>query len=308
MCDSTSTFSYVNGQRYDSQDTTGFEIKLSGDLLICSPRFLHLCRFGSGGSGRTGISAFSKGSRGRMQKYLRESEAEYTTFITLTYPLGYGRDGHRCKRDLRCFGKRFLRYARHDNDGCPPSLFWFMEFTKAGTMHYHLLVNRWLPKRLVSEWWYECVGSEDARHLAIGTRTEAVRGGRRGYRAYAAKYAKKLDQKLVPDGFGFSGRFWGVVGSRSVVVAATFVTAREGRSVLVQEALKAITSTMYDSVFSGKTRRLYADKGYNVRVYVVRDSYLLIELRTLISKLNKILADLAVNLFYLPELAYIEGD
>ena len=297
---------YVNSKRYSSFDESGYQFRLSGDVLIASPAFSHKLIQSNPLSSRNSIESFSKGSRGRMQRYLRESEAEYSVFITLTYPHGLGRDGVRCKRDLRCFGQRFLRYTRHSVGGCPPSMFWFMEFTKSGCLHYHLLVNRWLPKNLVSSWWYAIVGSEDARHLSAGTRVEAVRGGRRGYRAYAAKYARKLDQKVVPEDFGFSGRFWGVIGHRETVVADVFVSVNASKCLGVRDALASLVSGIQDAIFEGNARRLYADKGYNTRVVVVRSDASLMLIRDLLTNLEREISKNIENISYIgaPELGF----
>jgi hypothetical protein len=56
--------------------------------------------------------------------------------------------------------------------------------------------------------WYRIVDSKDSRHLAAGTRCEAIRKPD-GAARYAVKYASKMRQKAVPTDFRNVGRFWG---------------------------------------------------------------------------------------------------
>jgi hypothetical protein len=128
--------------------------------------------------------------------------------ITLTYPSEFPHTGHMVKSHinnvLRAL-KRVLEPSR-----CL-SYLWFLEFQKRGAPHVHFLVNRpcqYLPsKTWFSETWYRIVGSMDPKHLAAGTRVEDLRSPRAGAH-YAVKYAQKMHQKMVPEGFTGVGRFW----------------------------------------------------------------------------------------------------
>ncbi|WP_462273673.1 rolling circle replication-associated protein [Methanohalophilus sp.] len=126
--------------------------------------------------------------------------------ITLTYPGQYTSDGATVKGHLRAF----LQALRRVNNDV--SYLWFLEFQKRGAPHFHVLTRgiqitkerkEWVSKR-----WYAIVGSKDERHLRAGTRTESVRK-KDGAKRYAVKYAYKMKQKRVPEGYRNVGRFWG---------------------------------------------------------------------------------------------------
>jgi hypothetical protein len=75
--------------------------------------------------------------------------------------------------------------------------------------------------------WYECVGSGDEKHLRAGVQLDYFRTGRAGTISYASKYARKQEQKTVPDEFKEIGRFWGVSGLRTTMSADFVVNDRE---------------------------------------------------------------------------------
>src|SRR5208282_365500 len=58
--------------------------------------------------------------------------------------------------------------------------------------------------------WYEVVGSSEPRHLAAGTRVEAVKSNR-GVFAYASKYLAKVEDDLATE-YKSIGRCWGIMG------------------------------------------------------------------------------------------------
>ena len=94
---------------------------------------------------------------------------------------------------------------------------WFLEFQLRGAPHLHACfwgvsgldvdeLRAWL-----GEAWADVVGHADelerAKHQAADTSWQLARVAHFGY---AAKYAGKMRQKLVPDGFSDVGRFWGI--------------------------------------------------------------------------------------------------
>ena len=98
------------------------------------------------------------------------------------------------------------------------SCLWFLEFQKRGAPHAHLMLfdcNISEPvRRALRSWvaraWSDIVGNpskkELAKHRNAGTQVAKMRCKHFGY---AKKYASKLEQKEVPDGFRRVGRFWG---------------------------------------------------------------------------------------------------
>jgi len=166
------------------------------------------------------IKNWSLRSRQRLAFVAANTDANFRTMITLTYPQIYSNDGQRIKRDL----DTFLKWLRRETAGC--SYLWFLEFQKRGAPHYHILIDWPMPRTRqgerevrfrVAATWYRIVGSGDAKHLAAGTRTERVRKDD-GAKRYAVKYALKMEQKAVPPAYRNVGRLWGA--SRDVMPVA----------------------------------------------------------------------------------------
>ena len=126
-------------------------------------------------------------------------------FVTLTYPAEYPRDGRVVKRHLKALRKRMGR-----GFGDELRAVWAMEFQKRGAPHFMLLVNCFVPAKLLAKWWYEVVGSGDERHLRAGVQAEAPKGDLRAY--FLKRYMAKGDQKAVPDDYQHPGRMWGTWG------------------------------------------------------------------------------------------------
>lgn len=204
----------------------GVKIYASGGCVVIK-NIWNTEKFSTGGSTRSAITGFSARSGQRMRKYLRGCEAEYAYMHTLTYPFSYESNGAVVKDHL----KKYMRWLKdqHINSGQELkgrfSAFWFLEFQSRGAPHYHIFTNCLVDYKKVAKKWFEIVGSEDNRHLAAGTRVEALKKGRGGTISYASKYAAKAEQKTPPEDYKNIGRFWGVYGNRVIVEASTVVRA-----------------------------------------------------------------------------------
>lgn len=229
-------------------------LRLSGNILTCSQRYVGLSRWSGGLSDRGIIKEFTPSSAGRLRRYLRECVADYSVFITLTYPSGNGFDGSRAKRDLSAFVKRYKRLAERSHQQKAFSAFWFMEFQERGSIHFHIFGTHFIDKWALSRAWYEVCGTEDIRHYQAGTSAEKIRGGRWGMVAYASKYAAKHVQKKPPSDFGWIGRFWGVYGLRITMAADIDIPVRDIGGVGLEETVKKIESVIEDAVFCEKAR------------------------------------------------------
>ncbi len=177
---------------------------------------------------RSEIFEFSEKSASRLCEASHEATAELKQqgikpgfMLTLTYPGDWrsvAPDGRAVKRHLDKMERRLKRYfKRLDMDF---SALWFLEFQKRGAPHFHLIM--WGAHLTLSDSqlraaqtdlriaWAEVVGHADPihheRHKRRGVGFERMRKGHLGY---AAKYAKKMQQKAVPDEFANVGRFWG---------------------------------------------------------------------------------------------------
>jgi hypothetical protein len=106
--------------------------------------------------------------------------------------------------EVKCHLNSILQYLRRKG----ALYFWVLEFQDRGAPHYHILVNKWIPKGELSDRWFRIVNSGDLDHLHYGTRIEAIRDKGK-IKGYLNKYMCKREQKIVPEGFEKVGRFWG---------------------------------------------------------------------------------------------------
>lgn len=247
-------------------NASGYRIRVSGNLVVGYPVSPPVTAFASEYC-RTPIVEFSKSSAARFRRYLRECTATYRTIITLTYPHGHGFDGGRAKRDLRVFLQR-CRRKLGDVPGF--SMCWFMEFQRRGSIHFHILCTDFIDRMFLSEVWYGICGTDDRRHLASGTNVQAIRSGRGGISSYAAKYAAKHVQKVVPPEFGWTGRFWGVCGERGVVSADIVVSVCSASDVSIMRRVEKLQNMLDDDVFHGRAKILPSKKERLV-AYVIKD-------------------------------------
>lgn len=260
-------------------------VKLSGDLLAVYPKSSYFVSsgFGAGGIERGEIKSLSQSSAARMGRYLRECVAEYRVFITLTYPPGFGRDGKTAKRDLHVFFKRCARYVRIKQDQF--SMFWFMEFQKTGTIHYHIFTTHRFDIKWLSNAWYEIVGSKNPHHLKAGTNIQKLKAGKAGTCSYARKYAAKSIQKVVPAEFGWSGRFWGVHGLKTQVSAGCNLTAKSMKSDNVVRLLTKLSDLVEKEISKGKIRVIKTEN-HPAKLFSVKDKYVLYEVRSYIERIS----------------------
>lgn len=261
-------------------------------------------------SGRGQIKEFTPTSGSRMRRYLRTCVAEYSVFATLTYPHSFPIDGAESKEHLRRFLQELQRYEQRDpvcGMGAERwSAFWFMEFQERGAIHYHIFLNRRYPKHWISRLWYNIVGSEDDRHLAAGTRIESIRSGRRGICSYAAKYAAKQAQKVVPESIINCGRFWGVAGARTTVSAATTVRLDIPRAPAVQRAINTLKDLTKHFIELGEAKKL-ATKAGCVVIYLQTERAKLSIVRAM-QRLELANAIYDIDKHYTPELSEPEND
>lgn len=122
-----------------------------------------------------------------------------STFLTLTYPKG-DPNATLAKTHLDTFLKRLRRLFP------TAAALWKLEYTKAATPHFHLLlfgVPFWHHRRAASAW-AQIVGSNHPSHRAAGTRIETLNSKRHALR-YIAKYVSKASP--IPN--SHRGRIWG---------------------------------------------------------------------------------------------------
>lgn len=158
---------------------------------------------------RSKVKEFSEAARKRLAFTAANTQIDFTSMITLTYPRLYPQNGKLVKRDR----KVFLQWLITRCEGC--SYLWFIEFQRRGAPHFHILFTERIGNAVsyrrfqweVSSTWNRIVKG-DIDHLKVGTRTERLRSPEGG-RHYAVKYAVKMKQKLVPAAYENVGRFYG---------------------------------------------------------------------------------------------------
>lgn len=207
---------------------------------------------------RSSIGGFSMSSGRRMRKYLRETKADYKSLITLTYPEGFGIDGKRAKNDLKRFCQWLDGWAKENLNDYGYSrfgIFWFLEFTQSGRIHFHMLCTDFIDYRDIAFNWARIAtkGTDQyEKHIKAGTRIEKIKSGRAGITSYIQKYAAKQYQKVVPEGFGWVGRFWGYRGYSERVSASTKLKTSDFQHFQVSELVKNLKNVIKNAI-SAKT-------------------------------------------------------
>lgn len=227
------------------------------------------------------VREFSQGSRVRMVRFLRESEATYRYMGTLTVGSEFSRD----PADFRACVDRFLVAAmrqlkrEHVSRGeseDEASIFWWVEFQSRGAPHLHFYYTCFMPwKHLADRWgalcerFNLCAEHEIGQLWRTSTKFEKIRGGFRGYVAYARKYAYKSEQKHEVEGVlegGWRGRYWGVRGNRRRGSCHVQIHSRQAGSL----AFKGLRSWLDRMVEEGVLRRLAWEYGDGA-VYWIKD-------------------------------------
>ena len=136
------------------------------------------------------IMEFSDNARKRLAFVASNTDVNFVSMVTLTYPSEFPCDGKIVKRHLY----RFLAWLKELMPGV--NHLWFLEFQKRGAPHLHLLLDQ-QPANYGGTWpsfqfsvartWYEIVGSKDNKHLLAGTRSERLRTPEGG-KHYCVKY------------------------------------------------------------------------------------------------------------------------
>ena len=165
---------------------------------------------------RGDIKELSEQSLARLAFVAFNTEADFRSIITLTYPAEYSNDGKAVKKDLNAF----LVWHRKNFPG--EKYLWFLEFQKRGAPHFHILSTVDLAKIGPTSVIKRKSGKHWQTHYDTWQKLEKYwkkRGGghtswevvreKDGGKRYAAKYATKTYQKKVPEAYQNVGRFWG---------------------------------------------------------------------------------------------------
>jgi hypothetical protein len=210
----------------------------NGDTLYTARRWRDGISIGSlpilerpkGEGSRGSVREFSRSSRARMVRFLREADADYKYMGTLTVGGQFSRDPEDFRKAVDRWlvaAMRELRRAHASAGGDPKeaSIFWWVEFQERGAPHLHCYYTKFVQWKKLAEKWASlsarfnlCAEEEKEYFWKTSTKFEKIRAGYRGMISYARKYAYKPEQKQEVEGVlegGWRGRFWGVRGNRS---------------------------------------------------------------------------------------------
>ena len=179
--------------------------------------------------------------------------------------------GLRCKNDLDAW---FAALGRLFGERVDWGVIWVMEFQKRGALHYHFILKT--PSALSAEQWHEIidawlriVGETNDVYAALhGCELSMVQDIRR-VKVYECKYMGKSGrnnakayEKVCPEWFNDSGRWWGIVGGGLLPSYEAFVlqTLSEWHNVkrLLRSYVKSITHGRYTP------RTLAGDNGQTI--------------------------------------------
>lgn len=156
-------------------------------------------------SNKSAITTFSRQARRHLAFVASNTDIEFTTMITLTYPKVWESNGKVVKAHFKRFKQCLTRRFKCHN-------LWFLEFQRRGAPHFHIMTNqgRYSKEdiRWIAESWYRIVGSNDVYHLDAGTQIKGMTCID-GLRHYVVKYMAKMYQKNIPKDYRNVGRLYG---------------------------------------------------------------------------------------------------
>lgn len=192
-----------------------------GEIRLRWPKLAR--RRGVGGR-RGPIRGWTRGSIRRLRRVLSNSGVQFRTFVHLTYPAEFPRDGLIVKRHLKAFLEALRRLGMRN-------YVWILEFQERGAPHVHLLVDIGKEEGLNKDWvattWAR-IASADPR---AGTRVESVYSNEAI--SYLLNYLSQVKQyqKTVPQEFVNVGRLWGASRGLGKALECGFLDFKTGSKV-----------------------------------------------------------------------------
>lgn len=179
------------------------------------------------------IMKFSPKSMARLVATVNATKIEFNSFLTLTFPRLYPKDGKVAKEAMNYL----LTMMRSKLGG---EYLWFLEFQKRGAPHFHILsTHDAISPRMrifIAEWWVRKMSGSDwfiaaaaldatmtdrcewevmssaiakAYYFTLRQETWELLREKDGAKKYTTKYATKEYQKKPPGTYKNVGRFWG---------------------------------------------------------------------------------------------------
>ena len=153
------------------------------------------------------IDNFSYKSGLRLKHQVRNASIKIESQFLLTYPADFPTSGKIVKNHL----DRWFRALRKAYGAKSFGFEWCLEFQDRGAPHFHVFftwkVENELHRFLAKKW--NAIIKADKTHLWFHLRKKNFIKWDMGSGNYVMKYASKMEQKDVPEGFEDVGRFWG---------------------------------------------------------------------------------------------------
>jgi len=136
----------------------------------------------------------------RLGLHLSEYAHHYKWETTLTYPADFPCDGTKVRKHRKAIMRELRKQSIREYTTV-------LEFQERGAPHIHILHDRYIPFEWLAKTWFNVVDSGDIKHLQAGTCENPIIDETLT-RIYMASYARKKDQKLVPENYTDVGKFW----------------------------------------------------------------------------------------------------
>lgn len=180
------------------------------------------------GGVRGKVKGLSRASRRNAIHKLVNCGVPWLAFATLTVPpVESANDADWIKKSLNRWLTKLRRYKPL------VAYFWVLERQKNGSLHLHVLFDKYIDKKWLSRSWWESCGCISEAHLKAGTSIESVRDRNKVSSYLLSTYLTKETQKTFED---WTGRIWG--HSRSVKVLAESVTKMVGTHANISRVLR----------------------------------------------------------------------
>lgn len=226
---------------------------------------------GNNGAKRSEATEISKKSLDELRFVGMNTDVNFRSIVTLTYPGDYPTDGKAVKKHLNSLLTRF----RSEFEGM--AYIWVIEFQVRGAPHYHIVTDidleaiegkivkkrrragkyttnidleKWLARtwnRIIFDNKYWSPKAEDKeKHLRAGVAWETI-WSKDGGAKYIAKYASKPYQKQIPEKYQNIGRAWGC--SRNVRKQINKITSlnMDGVPVAEDEVMHMLKELEWDN-------------------------------------------------------------
>lgn len=209
---------------------------LGGVKFEVYPRSVRVVRPFQAPSGRRGglrsaVDGFSDSSRRRLRRVASEAGEQLKSQFCLTYHETRP-DGAQVKAHINAW----LTWLRREVKGV--KYLWVLEFQKRGVPHYHVFLSleaqksSTLHERMAYQW-HKITGETSLQHLSFHWNAKNWISWDMGGGSYVCKYLEKENQKHVPDGFGWVGRFWGA--SRGLMPDPYTLSVYDFRALCLQD-------------------------------------------------------------------------